>query len=289
MSDSNTTPAVENVQVARIITIYATRGNSDPVDVSSNAVTWGEFIPEVQKAGYSIDKVLCTEGNTRMDLVNKLAILPTTDFTIFIRNKETKSGAELSYKELRAAISGFIATDGDVAKDHFNKDKNYTTKATADLKELHASYKPKQAGSEEVVEVSEVVEASLNVADIVETVVQAKVVVVTNADRVGKISALLIEIGGNTGNSEVLDRIEMIQDEIAGLSNAVEEDSTATTTEVPTNNVDPAEEGRAQAREEARLAEEASMAAEKKAKEEAEQAVRARKERLAKEAKFLGL
>jgi hypothetical protein len=92
MSESNTN-AVENTPVSRTITIYATRGNSEPVDIISSAVTWGDFIPEVKKAGYSVDKVLCTESHTRMDLVNKLAILPLVHFTIFIRNKETKSGA----------------------------------------------------------------------------------------------------------------------------------------------------------------------------------------------------
>jgi ribosomal protein S17E len=62
-----------------------------------------------------------------MDLVNK-SYLTLVDFTIFIRNKETKSGAtELSYKQLRAAIAGFMSEDFNRAKAHFG---NYTTKTT---------------------------------------------------------------------------------------------------------------------------------------------------------------
>jgi hypothetical protein len=39
MSESNTN-AAENTPASRTITIYATRGNSEPVDIISSAVTW---------------------------------------------------------------------------------------------------------------------------------------------------------------------------------------------------------------------------------------------------------
>jgi voltage-gated potassium channel Kch len=294
MSETNNT-TVENTPVSRTITIYATRGNSEPVDIVSNATTWGDFIPEVKAAGYNIDKVLCTESHTRMDLVNKLAILPTVDFTIFIRNKETKSGAELSYKELRAAISGFIAADGDVAKEHFNQGKNYTTKPTEELRLLHDSYSPakqevlKEEATQEVVEAVET-----NVADVVESVAQAKVIIVTNTDRITKIELLLSQIKEATPNEEISDRIEMVMDEVAGLRTAIENDTVENLTEetvekAVTNTVDPAEEGRLKAVEEARLAEEAKIADEKKAENEAKEIAIARKKKLADEAKALGL
>lgn len=290
MSESNTT--VENTPVSRTITIYATRGNSEPVDIISSAVTWGDFIPEVKAAGYNINKVLCTESHRRSDLVNKLALLPEVDFTIFIRNKETKSGAEeLSYKELRAAISGFINADGDVAKEHFNQTKNYTTKTTAELRSLHASYSPKQAGTEEVVEVVE--SSASNVADVVESVAQAKVVIVTNSDRLTKIELLLTEIQCATSNEEIGERISLIQDEIVGLRGAIIEDSeevpVQTVEETVAPTVDPAEAGRLQAQEEARQAEEAKIAEERRVTEAEAQAKKDRKDALAKQAKELGL
>lgn len=277
MSESNTN-AVENTPVSRTITIYATRGNSEPVDIISSAVTWGDFIPEVERAGYSVNKVLCTEGHTRMDLVNKLAILPVVDFTIFIRNKETKSGAEeLSYKEVKAAIKQFMIEDEVQAKAHFG---NYTTKTTADLRSLHASYVPVTA-QVEMEEVEEV--ATVNAADLVEAVAESKVIYTTNDIRVDKISNLLEEILAYTPNEEIQERVAEIQNEIIGLKGAVTEDSEEVfTQEKETVVVDPAEEGRLQAVENARIAE-------VKAKQEAEKAKQARKDALAKQAKELGL
>jgi hypothetical protein len=252
MSESNTN-AVENTPVSRTITIYATRGNSEPVDIISSAVTWGDFIPEVERAGYSVNKVLCTESHTRMDLVNKLAILPLVDFTIFIRNKETKSGAEeLSYKELRAAIAGFMSENINRARAHFG---NYTTKTTVLLRELHASYSPIIV--EEQLEMEEVVET--NVADVVESV--ALVAEITNTERVEKISALLVGISTCTSNEEILERVSIIEEEIEGLRTAIVANSP-------------------EAIEQARENELAKLAAETKA---------IRREALANQAKELGL
>jgi hypothetical protein len=286
MSESNTN-AVENTPVSRTITIYATRGNSEPIDIISSAVTWGDFIPEVKKAGYSVDKVLCTESHTRMDLVNKLAILPLVDFTIFIRNKETKSGAtELSYKELRASIAGFMSEDFAAAKAHFG---NYTTKTTVLLRELHASYSPVVVEEvvEEQLEMEEVVET--NVADVVESVAVAVTKRTTNADRVEKISALLVGIVSCTSNEEILERVGIIEEEIEGLRAAITDDEEETFIQEETPIFDAEAEGKAQAVAEAKAKEEAKMAEEAELSRLAKEAKKIRKNALANQARELGL
>ena len=134
-----------STQTQREITIYATRGGKME-KIMSDVTTWGELQPLVKKAGYDLSSLLAAESFTKHDLVNDLALLPVENFRLFLRPKQTKSGAEMSYKELRGAIKDIL--DGnEEAKEHFNQGKNYTTKGTEELRSLYNSYGGKKTSA----------------------------------------------------------------------------------------------------------------------------------------------
>lgn len=123
----------------RVVTVYSTKGKSK-AKITTDVTTWGDLIPLVQKEGYDVKTLHATESINRADLVSTAAILPASDFTLFLRPKQTKSGADaatMGYKELRAVIKDAVDTEGDKARDHFNAGgKNYTNKSTDELREL---------------------------------------------------------------------------------------------------------------------------------------------------------
>jgi hypothetical protein len=127
------------VTLEREITIYATRGG-EMKKITTAVSTWGELKPLVQRQGFDLNSLLAAENINRADLVNDLAKLPEGNFRLFLRPKQTKSGAELSYKELRANIQEAVNSNPDEAKAHFNQGKNYTTKGTEELRTLWNSY-----------------------------------------------------------------------------------------------------------------------------------------------------
>lgn len=134
-----------STQTQREITIYATRGGKME-KIMTDVTTWGELKPLVKKAGYDLYSLLAAESFTKHDLVNDLALLPVENFRLFLRPKRTKSGAEMSYKELRGAIKDIL--DGnEEAKEHFNQGKNYTTKGTEELRSLYNSYGGKKTSA----------------------------------------------------------------------------------------------------------------------------------------------
>lgn len=88
--------------ISREITIYATRGGQMQ-KITTDVTTWGELQPLVRNAGFDLSSLLAAENVTKTDLVNDLAVLPTSAFRLFLRPKQTKSGA-LDRKECFAAI-----------------------------------------------------------------------------------------------------------------------------------------------------------------------------------------
>lgn len=130
----------ETQTAVREIVAYATKGGKI-AKISTDAKTWGELKPLLKIEGYDLNSLLAAESINRADLVNDLAVLPEGPFRVFLRPKQTKSGADLPYKEVRAKVQELIASDGDVAKAHFNEGKNYTTKKGDELNVLLNSYK----------------------------------------------------------------------------------------------------------------------------------------------------
>ena len=132
--------STETQTAVREIVAYATKGGKI-AKINTDAKTWGELKPLLREEGYDLNSLLAAESINRSDLVNDLAVLPEGPFRVFLRPKQTKSGADLPYKEVRAKVQEIIASDGDVAKAHFNEGKNYTTKKGDELNVLVNSYK----------------------------------------------------------------------------------------------------------------------------------------------------
>ena len=132
--------STETQTAVREIVAYATKGGKI-AKISTDAKTWGELKPLLRIEGYDLNSLLAAESINRADLVNDLAVLPEGPFRVFLRPKQTKSGADLPYKEVRAKVQELIASHGDVAKAHFNEGKNYTTKKGDELNVLLNSYK----------------------------------------------------------------------------------------------------------------------------------------------------
>jgi hypothetical protein len=93
-----------STQQERKITLYATRGGKGK-NILSSATTRGELLQTLKLEGYEPSKYHFTESVNRTDLVNDHAILPTGDFTLFIRPKDSKSVAS-SYTEMKSKITG---------------------------------------------------------------------------------------------------------------------------------------------------------------------------------------
>ena len=132
--------STETQIAVREIVAYATKGGKI-TKINTAVRTWGELKPLLENEGYDLNSLLAAESINRADLVNDLAVLPEGPFRVFLRPKQTKSGADLPYKEVRAKVQELIASDGDVAKAHFNEGKNYTTKKGDELNVLLNSYK----------------------------------------------------------------------------------------------------------------------------------------------------
>lgn len=124
----------------REVKIFSPKGSNKTI--KSAATDWDELKEDLIGKGVSYDNMKAVVGETKNTLEAGGAKLPEGNFTLFLMNKKTKSGADVSsmkYRELRSEIQSIIS-DNDDAKDHFNEGRNYTTKSTAQLRELLESY-----------------------------------------------------------------------------------------------------------------------------------------------------
>lgn len=290
MSTENT------AQASRVITIYSTKG-AKKAKIETEVTTWGELQPLVKKEGYDLDKLHATENINKSDLVNNAAVLPSGEFTIFLRPKQTKSGGRadsLAYKDIRNLIKSDIEMYEEAGKAHYNEGKNYTTKSTDELRSLANSFvapagkadsgkdkAPKAKPAKKVEEVG---------AENIEEVAPVKVL--TNADHIEAIKYHLGCIVENASSEDVKDRANEIADDfLPGLEAEVIADTDASTT---TANVADVVESVAKAKEEPKESEADRIAREEK--EAADKAAAEKKrldkeedDRLAAEAKELGL
>lgn len=99
------------MSTTRKIKIWSTEGENGRI-IETDLATWGELKELLISEGYNIPALHATESITRTDLVNDMAALPSQNFNLFLRPKETKSGSSnkaviqaLSYKELRQQVA----------------------------------------------------------------------------------------------------------------------------------------------------------------------------------------
>jgi hypothetical protein len=122
----------------REITIYATRGGQMQ-KIMTSVTTWGELQPLVRNAGFDLSSLLAAENITKTDLVNDLAVLPTSAFRLFLRPKQTKSGA-YDRKQCFAIIKAHLAVSPEDKAKFTIDGKNVTQLSTPVVQDLVAKY-----------------------------------------------------------------------------------------------------------------------------------------------------
>lgn len=123
------------------VTIFSTKGLDKKV-IETSATTWGELKEEVSEF-YDMDNLQATENVNRTDLVHDTAVLPTSDFRLFLRPIKTKSGSvKYTYQEARNIISDNKELQEEIKKYY---GMNYTNLNTHILNEAITRY-----GNEEV-------------------------------------------------------------------------------------------------------------------------------------------
>lgn len=113
--ENNATPIV--AQQERKITVYSTK-NGNKKSITTNATSWGELQTLIRRElDIDTSKFLATETVSKTTYEVPDIVLPSKDFYLIMRPKETKSGAKvaevypLNRKELMTAIKE--ATTGD--------------------------------------------------------------------------------------------------------------------------------------------------------------------------------
>lgn len=126
------------VNSEREITIYATRGGQMK-KITTAVKTWGELQPLVSREGFDLSSLLAAENINKTDLVNDLAVLPTGNFRLFLRPKQTKSGS-IDRKECFNIIKTYLEVNPQDKAKFIVDGKNMTQLTTPVLQELVARY-----------------------------------------------------------------------------------------------------------------------------------------------------
>jgi len=198
------------VTTEREITIYATRGGQMK-KIMTSATTWGELQPLVRREGFDLSSLLAAENINKSDLVNDLAVLPTTAFRLFLRPKQTKSGA-LDRKECFAAIKAHIAVYP-ADKPKFTIDgKNMTQLSTQVVQDLVAKY-CKKSTTQVVETVKQVVESVKESKTVSNVVSESRGL--TNAERVEEALKLVASLSGFYAYEKVEKHLNKLYDEVS--------------------------------------------------------------------------
>lgn len=200
----------------REITIYATRGGQMK-KITTAVRTWGELQPLVRREGFDLSSLLAAENINKTDLVNDLAVLPEGNFRLFLRPKQTKSGAP-DRKECFAIIKAHIvANPGDKAK--FTIDgKNMTQLSTPVVQDLVAKYcngasAPAPAPVQEKAPKAKAEEVETPKAEEVKAI--SEETSLTEVERVEKALALVAPLSGYESYAKVEKHLNRLADEVA--------------------------------------------------------------------------
>jgi hypothetical protein len=200
----------------RVVTIYATRGGQMK-KITTSVKTWGELQPLVKGEGFDLSSLLAAENINKSDLVNDLAVLPATAFRLFLRPKQTKSGA-LDRKECFAAIKAHLAVYPSDKHKFIIDGKNMTQLSTPVVQELVAKHiggvaseAPAPAPVKEKAPKAEKVEAAKEVV--------TKSNNLTDAERVEQALALVAPLSGYDSYAKVEKHLNRLSDEVA-IANA---------------------------------------------------------------------
>lgn len=211
------------VTTEREVTIYATRGGQMK-KITTAVKTWGELQPLVRREGFDLGSLLAAENINKTDLVNDLAVLPEGNFRLFLRPKQTKSGAP-DRKECFAIIKEHIAKNpGDKSKFVIDG-KNMTQLSTPVVQDLVAKYcngasapAVAEAPVKEKAPKAEKAEKAVKESKTESNVVtEAKGL--TDVERVEQALALVAPLSGYDSYAKVEKHLNRLSDEVA-IANA---------------------------------------------------------------------
>jgi len=211
----------------REITIYATRGGQMK-KITTDVRTWGELQPLVRREGFDLSSLLAAENITKHDLVNDLAVLPEGNFRLFLRPKQTKSGAP-DRKECFAIIKAHLAQHPH-DKHKFSIDgKNVTQLSTPVVQDLVAKY----CNGASVPAVTEAVKQKAPKAEKAEPVKESKTEsnVATEArgltefEKVEEALNLVAPLSGYSSYAKVEKHLKYLKDEVNIANGGVKEET----------------------------------------------------------------
>lgn len=208
------------VSQEREITIYATRGGNMK-KITTSVQTWGELQPLVRREGFDLSSLLAAENINKTDLVNDLAVLPTGPFRLFLRPKQTKSGAP-DRKECFAIIKAHLATNPDDKSKFIIDGKNMTQLSTLVVQDLVAKYcNGTSAPASNVAVEAPKAEKKVKEAPVKEkaTEVAEEVREITEVERVEKALALVAPLSGYDSYAKVEKHLNRLSDEVS-IANA---------------------------------------------------------------------
>lgn len=188
----------------RVITAFSTRGKNKK-KIETDVQTWGDLKPLLENEGFKLSSLAATESVNRTDLAHKDAALPEGDFTIFLRPTKTKSGADydsMSFSELRGLLT---SEDKEALKEITGK--NWTRVKTTEMVEYF-----KNKGTDSTDETTSTSQENSCKSE------------VTNTSRLSQVNSLISEIKQNSSSTDVIERVDVIIDELEGLGDAIEEE-----------------------------------------------------------------
>lgn len=201
----------------REITIYATRGGQMK-KIMTSATTWGELQPLVRSEGFDLSSLLAAENINKSDLVNDLAVLPTTAFRLFLRPKQTKSGATPDRKECFAIIKAYLVDHpGDKSKFVIDG-KNMTQLSTPVVQDLVAMFcQGTKASAPATRVVNEVVAEKVSEKKVVSETASNNDAI-TDSRRVVEALKMVAPLHGYDAYDKVLKHLHKLSDEISAPS-----------------------------------------------------------------------
>ena len=209
------------VTTEREVTIYATRGGQMK-KITTAVKTWGELQPLVRREGFDLSSLLAAENINKTDLVNDLAVLPEGNFRLFLRPKQTKSGAAPDRKECFAIIKAHLVDHpGDKSKFVIDG-KNMTQLSTPVVQDLVAKYCNGATAAPVSNTATEAPKAKVEKAPKAEKVEKACVAEATSngtpvqdGERVAEALRLLAPLSGYDSYAKVEKHLNRLSDEVA--------------------------------------------------------------------------
>jgi len=205
--------------ISREITIYATRGGQMQ-KITTDVTTWGELQPLVRNAGFDLSSLLAAENITKTDLVNDLAVLPTTAFRLFLRPRQTKSGA-LDRKECFAAIKVHLLNHPEDKNKFSINGRNVTQLPTATVQELVAIHCVKATATANSRTVNE------SVREVVGTLPEVDDTDLTDVEKVEEAIALISSLDSYDSHYKANKHLNRLLEEVSFSDSDSEESSLA--------------------------------------------------------------